>query len=88
MSNLDDESRQATVVQTPGPGAMTVLQRGLSVMIPGLDVWYVGPQGKQDIPEECILLDKNLSEALRVEYFVQPLLQLMLNLIEKWRGRL
>lgn len=72
MSNLYDEIRQATVVQTTGPGAMTVLQRGLSVMIPGLDVWYVGPQGKQDIPEECILLDKNLSEALRVEYFVQP----------------
>jgi hypothetical protein len=72
MSNLFDEIRQATVVQTTGPGAMTVLQRGLSVMIPGLDVWYVGPQGKQDIPEECIFTDKNLSEALRVEYFVQP----------------
>jgi hypothetical protein len=72
MSSNFDEIRQATVIQTTGPGAMTVLQRGVSVMVPGLDVWYLGADGKQDIPEECVLLDANLASALGVENFVQP----------------
>jgi hypothetical protein len=72
VSNTYDEIRQATVIQTTGPGATTILQKGVSVMVPGLDAWYIGSNGKQDIPDECILLDANLSRALGVEYFIQP----------------
>lgn len=72
MSNLFDEIRQGTIIQTTGPGAMTILQKGVSVMIPGLDAWYIGANGRQDIPEESILLDANLASALGVESFVQP----------------
>lgn len=72
MSKNYDEIRQGTVVQTTGPGAMTVLQRGVSVMIPGLDAWYVNDQGKVEIPDECILTDSHLSDALGVSHFVQP----------------
>jgi hypothetical protein len=72
MSNLYDEIRQGTIIQTTGPGAMTILQKGVSVMIPGLDAWYIGANGRQDIPDESILLDANLASALGVEYFIQP----------------
>lgn len=72
MSNLQDEIRQGTIIQTTGPGAMTILQKGVSVMIPGLDAWYIGENGRQDIPDESILLDANLSNALGVECFIQP----------------
>ena len=72
MSNLYDEIRQGTIIQTTGPGAMTILQKGVSVMIPGLDAWYIGVNGRQDIPDESILLDANLASALGVEYFIQP----------------
>ena len=72
MSNLYDEIRQGTIIQTTGPGAMTILQKGVSVMIPGLDAWYIGPNGRQDIPDESILLDSNLASALGVEHFIQP----------------
>lgn len=72
MSKSYDEIRQGTVVQTTGPGAMTVLQRGVSVMIPGLDAWYLNDKGKVEIPDECILLDSHLSDALGVSHFVQP----------------
>lgn len=67
-----DEIRQGSVVQTTGPGAMTVLQRGVSVMIPGLDAWYLDESGKVAVPDECILLDSHLSDALGVTHFVQP----------------
>ncbi len=72
MSKSYDEIRQGAVVQTTGPGAMTVLQRGVSVMIPGLDAWYVNEKGKVEIPDECILTDSHLSDALGVSHFVQP----------------
>lgn len=73
MSNKNyDEIRQGSVVQTTGPGAMTVLQRGVSVMIPGLDAWYLDESGKVAVPDECILLDNHLSDALGVTHFVQP----------------
>lgn len=72
MSNSYDEIRQGTVIQTTGPGAMTILQKGVSVMVPGLDAWYISANGRQEIPEECILLDANLASALRVEHFIQP----------------
>ena len=72
MSNQYDEIRQGTIIQTTGPGAMTILQKGVSVMVPGLDAWYLDASGNQDIPEESILLDANLANALGVEHFVQP----------------
>lgn len=72
MSSLYDEIRQGAVIQTTGPGAMTVLQKGVTVMIPGLDAWFVDERGFVDIPEECILFDAYLSNALGVSHFVQP----------------
>jgi len=40
LMGIEHEIRQATVIQGNGPGSLTVLQEGLSVIIPGLDAWY------------------------------------------------
>jgi hypothetical protein len=69
---LKHEIRQSSVVQGTGPGAMTVLQEGLTVMIPGLDAWYRTKTNKQVIPEECRVYDENLQDALGVKYFALP----------------
>jgi hypothetical protein len=69
---LKHEIRQSSVVQGTGPGAMTVLQEGLTVMIPGLDAWYRTKNNRQEIPEECRVYDENLQGALGVNYFALP----------------
>lgn len=69
---LKHEIRQSSVVQGTGPGAMTVLQEGLTVMIPGLDAWYRTKTNNQVIPEECRVYDENLSDLLGVKFFALP----------------
>lgn len=77
--------RQATVIQGSGPGALSILKEGLSVVMPGLDSWYRREAGYaasghgipdmryvQDIPEKCKLIDVNLAEALDVDFFAYP----------------
>lgn len=78
--------RQATVIQGAGPGALSILKEGLSVVMPGLDSWYrreagyAPPSGNgipdmryvQDIPEKCKLVDVNLAEVLDVDFFAYP----------------
>lgn len=67
----DYELRQTALIQGSGPGAMTVLTEGLSVLIPGVDAWYL--KGSiQDVPSECRIFDDNLAGFLGVEDFVQP----------------
>ncbi len=77
--------RQSTVIQGAGPGSLSILKEGLSVVMPGLDSWYKREAGiaassngipdmryVQDIPEKCKLVDPNLAEALNVEFFTYP----------------
>jgi hypothetical protein len=65
------ELRQTALIQGSGPGAMTVLTEGLSVIIPGIDAWYL-KGGNQQIPDECRISDINLAKHLGVDIFVQP----------------
>ena len=69
---LRHEIRQSSVIQGTGPGAMTVLQQGLTVIIPGIDAWYRKPNNKQEIPLDCRVIDENLAENLGVEFFAVP----------------
>ena len=81
-----NEIRQSNVIQGSGPGSLTVLQEGLSVMISGLDAWYkvkvqIPPKAddglaefilKTDIPRKCTLSDPRLESMLQVEFFAVP----------------
>lgn len=81
-----NEIRQSSVIQGSGPGSLTVLQEGLSVMISGLDSWYKvavpvpakAADGlaeliyKTDIPAKCKLSDPKLESTLQVEFFAVP----------------
>lgn len=79
------EIRQGSVIQGTGPGALTVLREGLSVIIPGLDAWYRKDPGLavsadgipvmtafQEIPEKCRIYDPNLQKVLGVDFFAVP----------------
>jgi hypothetical protein len=67
------EIRQGSVIRGQGVGSMIVLKDGLSVIIPGLDAWYIDLGSRQQkIPDDVVLLDKNLAEALGVSSFIQP----------------
>jgi hypothetical protein len=67
------ELRQGAIVRGQGVGSMVVLRDGLSVIIPGLDAWFIDRGSRrQSVPDDVVLLDKNLSEALGVDHFVQP----------------
>lgn len=82
---FNHEIRQGSVIQGTGPGALTVLKEGLSVIIPGLDAWY-RKEGNfvpsddgiphmttfQDVPEKCQIVDPNLAKALGVDFFAYP----------------
>jgi len=73
MPGPKHELRQGALIRGQGVGSMIVLRDGLSVIIPGLDAWYIDRQArKQKIPADVMLIDKNLSEALGVSHFVQP----------------
>jgi hypothetical protein len=82
---FNHEIRQGSVIQGTGPGALTVLREGLSVIIPGLDSWYrkdIGPAmsadgvpnmaSSQEIPEKCRISDPNLQRVLGVDFFALP----------------
>ena len=82
---FNHEIRQGSVIQGTGPGALTVLREGLSVIIPGLDAWYrkdLGPAVSadgipimtafQEIPEKCRIYDPNLQRVLGVDFFAVP----------------
>jgi hypothetical protein len=67
------ELRQGAIIRGQGIGSMVVLRDGLSVIIPGLDAWYIDRASRrQNVPDDVVLLDKNLSDALGVDHFVQP----------------
>lgn len=73
MAAPKHELRQGAIIRGQGVGSMVVLKDGLSVIIPGLDAWYIDRASKkQKIPGDVTLIDKNLSEALGVSHFVQP----------------
>ena len=73
MAAPKHELRQGAIIRGQGVGSMIVLKDGLSVIIPGLDAWYVDKKTRrQRIPGDVTLVDKNLSEALGVSHFVQP----------------
>lgn len=76
------EIGQSKIVSTSGPGSLTILQEGMSVMMPGLDSWYridspvqAGQDfelRKQEIPDDVRLVDRKLSKYLGVDFFVRP----------------
>lgn len=67
------ELRQGAIIRGQGVGSMVVLRDGLSVIIPGLDAWFIDRSSRrQSVPDDVVLLDKNLSDALHVDHFVQP----------------
>jgi hypothetical protein len=70
--SLKHEIRQSSVIQGTGPGAMTVLQQGVTVIVPGIDAWYRKASGQQEIPVDCRVEDVNLAAALHVDYFAVP----------------
>ncbi len=70
--SLKHEIRQSSVIQGTGPGAMTILQQGLTVIIPGLDAWYRTANKVQSIPDDCRVMDENLASNLGVEFFAVP----------------
>ena len=57
-----------------GPGGLAVLLNGETVILPGLDAWYVSRKAnKQIIPKDAYLRsDKKLQEALQVDSLVMP----------------
>lgn len=82
---IEHEIRQATVIQGNGPGSLTVLQEGLSVIIPGLDAWYrkqttysdnsngiPNMKSIQEVPDKCRVMDANLMKMLGVDFFAVP----------------
>lgn len=82
---IQHEIRQATVIQGNGPGSLTVLQEGLSVIIPGLDSWYRKKASFVDkgdgipsltsiqvVPDKCRVTDANLMKTLDVDFFAVP----------------
>jgi hypothetical protein len=66
--------RQSSLILGSGPGALTVLQDGSTVMIPGIDAWYITkrPPLIQSIPNDVIIHDPQLQANLGVDYFVLP----------------
>ena len=69
-----NQLRQSSLILGTGPGALTVLQDGSTVLIPGIDAWYVTrrfpmvPKVPDDVKIHDALLEKNLG----VQYFVVP----------------
>jgi hypothetical protein len=57
-----------------GPGALTVLQDGSTVLIPGIDAWYVTRKHPilPKIPQDVCIQDALLQQNLGVDFFVIP----------------
>lgn len=79
------EIGQSKVISTSGPGSLTILQEGMSVMMPGLDAWYRLDSSieagqdfvarKQEIPDDAKIIDQKLGQFLGVDFFVRPPMQ-------------
>jgi hypothetical protein len=69
-----NQLRQSSLILGTGPGALTVLQDGSTVIIPGIDAWYITKQYPQvqNIPGDVIIHDPLLQRNLGVDYFVLP----------------
>lgn len=69
-----NQIRQSSLIQGVGPGALTVLQDGSTVMIPGIDAWYVTKDSPrvQRLPREVTIEDPLLQKNLGVQFFVIP----------------
>lgn len=72
MANFD-QIRQSSVIFNAGPGAMTVLQNGSTVILAGTDTWYLNSgSGAQLIPLQARITDRRLALNMGVSGFVQP----------------
>jgi hypothetical protein len=69
-----NQLRQSSLILGTGPGALTVLQDGSTVIIPGVDAWYVSRSAPQvqRIPNDVIVNDPQLQKNLGVDFFVLP----------------
>ena len=69
-----NEIRQSSLILGAGPGAMTVLKDGSTVLIPGVDAWYITrkPPFRQVVPKDVVIHDPLLAENLNVSFFVKP----------------
>lgn len=66
--------RQSSLILGSGPGALTVLQDGTTVIVPGIDAWYVTRRAPliQRVPEDVKINDPELAKNLGVDFFVLP----------------
>lgn len=72
-NKFNNEIRQSSVIFTAGPGALTVLQDGSTVILSGTDTWYWNQKaGTQLIPLSARVTDRRLAGSLGVSGFVQP----------------
>lgn len=69
-----NQIRQSSLILGTGPGALTVLQDGTTVLIPGIDAWYVTRKFPiyPKIPEDVRIHDPLLQQNLGVDFFVIP----------------
>jgi hypothetical protein len=69
-----NQLRQSSLILGTGPGALTVLQDGSTVIIPGIDAWYVTRKFPMvpKIPDDVKIHDALLEKNLGVQYFVVP----------------
>ena len=69
-----NQIRQSSLILGGGPGSLSVLQDGATVLVPGIDTWYVSRKSPytQRVPDEAIIFDPLLQKALGVKHFVVP----------------
>lgn len=69
-----NQLRQSSLILGTGPGALTVLQDGSTVIIPGIDAWYVTRKFPMvaKIPDDVKIHDALLEKNLGVDFFVIP----------------
>lgn len=71
--NAATTMRQTQLVGAGGPGSLAVLKEGLTVLLPGVDTWYLSRDSKkQQVPDEAHVTDPLLALSLGVDFFVAP----------------
>jgi len=71
--NAATTMRQTQLVGAGGPGSLAVLKEGLTVLLPGVDTWYLSRETKkQQVPNEALVTDPLLASSLGVDFFVAP----------------
>lgn len=71
--NAATTMRQTQLVRAGGPGSLAVLKEGLTVLLPGIDTWYLSRDSKkQEVPDEARVTDALLASNLGVDFFVAP----------------